>query len=60
MPSKQFTQKVKNLTPNPVKAKEVVIGRVLNAHTGLAGTTPKWEAFFIDEDNQRSVALLDS
>ena len=55
-----FTQKIGDLQVCRAAAKEQIKGRVLFPRDGRAGSTDKWECWFIDDSPTNPVLLIDA
>ena len=56
----KFHLDVKDVQISRQPAKEQLIGRIIHPRPGFANTTPKWEAWFVDGDDNNSVLLLEA
>ena len=58
--TKAFRQTIADLQESKSTAKEMIIARALQPREGKAGVTSKLECFFVDDNNARSVLLMDA
>ena len=57
---KDFLLSISSLKGPVTPATEKLVGRVLFPREGMAGSAKKWECFFLDADNPKSVALMEA
>ena len=57
---KAYLLSISSLKDSKTPAKEKLVGRVLFPREGKAGSAKKWECFFLDADNPKSVTLMEA
>ncbi len=57
---KEYHLSISSLKDSKTPATEKLVGRVLFPREGMVGSVKKWECFFLDADNPKSVALMEA